>query len=82
MVLEFELRAMHLIIAVPLEPTPKPFFAFTYFSGRVLRFCPGPASNHNPPIYIASGMAGITAMSHPAVLSCLDRALIPIYVLR
>jgi hypothetical protein len=45
--------------AVPLEPQPPAFFALGYFSHRVLRFCPGLASNHDPPTY-ASFVAGVT----------------------
>jgi hypothetical protein len=44
-VLRFEFRALHLLSRNSLTwPLPLAFFCFSYFSGNVLNFCPGPVS--------------------------------------
>jgi hypothetical protein len=56
-ILGFELRASHLLGRHSKHLSLSPaLFCFSYFSGRVLCFCPGPASGSNPLIYgLASG---------------------------
>jgi hypothetical protein len=49
-------------------------FCFSYFSDRVLHFCPGLAWALDPLPY-ASQEAGITAMNHHARLICWDGGL-------
>jgi hypothetical protein len=54
-VLELELRASHLLgRCSTTSAMSRAFFCFSYFSDKLLRFCPGFASQHSPsmsPIY-------------------------------
>jgi hypothetical protein len=64
--MEFEPRALHLLDSTLHFCLFVLAFGFSYFSGRVLHFCPRPASDCNPTY--ASHKAGVTGTYHHAQL--------------